>query len=314
MRTFKITVFMLSFFSIISTQAQELFKVMATKGGSQFAKTASLNDKKNIVTGQKLFTDDNITMPAGAYLALVHKSGKTIELKQAGTFNVNDISAKVAANNVSFNQKYSEYVLNELTKGEKADIKADHQSHMNVTGSVERGGESLKAYLPIKSDILELKSSISWAPVSDVKGTKTYSIKFSNMFDEVLYSTTTTDTTYNFDLSTMKLGEDKSVIVEVSLKENPERKCTPRFINIISGTKSIDLKSKEQSVLETIGNDPNSSLNAFLIGSFYDDNNLYIEASSNYQRAIKLEPEVSEYSAAYNDLLIKSGVVTEKKK
>jgi LEA14-like dessication related protein len=308
MRTLKLTLFLLSFLSVLTGQAQELFRVMATKGGSQVAKTAAAADKKNIVTGQKLYNDESLTIPAGAYLALVHKSGKTIELKQAGSFNVNDISAKVSANNVTFTQKYSEYVLNELTKGDKADINADHKKHMNVTGSVERDvklNELVKLYLPSKSELLSSQSSISWGPVKDAKG---YDVKFTNMFEEVLYSASTADTSYSFDLSTMKLGTEKSILVTVSVKDNAKVISSQHFINIVEGPKAADIKSKETKLKEELGNDQTSPLNALLLASFYDQNNLFLDAATNYQRAIKLEPGVTEYATAYNDFLIRNSV------
>lgn len=305
MKNFKIVLFLISFFTTIAAQAQELFKVMATKGGSQVAKTSASNDKKNVVTGQKLFADESITLPAGAYLALVHKSGKTIELKQAGSFNVNDISAKVSANNVSFSQKYSEYVLNELTKGDKADINADHKNHMKVTGSVERGSDSspVKLYLPSKSNLLNMQSSISWAPVKDAKG---YDIKFTNMFEEVLYTSNTIDTSYSFDLSKMKLGTEKSILVTVSVKDNAKAISSQYFINLVDGQKATDFKAKELQLQEELGSDQASPLNALMLAAFYDQNNLFLDAAANYQKAIKLEPGVKEYSSAYNNFLVRN--------
>ena len=302
MKNFKIALFLLSFFSFITSQAQELFKVMATKGGTQYAKTSAAADKKNVVTGQKLYADENLMIPAGAYLALVHKSGKTIELKQAGNFNVNDISAKVSASNVSFSQKYSEYVLNELTKGDKADVNADHKNHMGTTGSVERDVkmDPVKLYLPNKSNLLNQQSTISWAPVKDAKG---YDIKFTNMFEEVLYNTSTTDTSYSFDLSKMKLGTEKSLLVSVSLKDGQTAKPTQYFISLVDGQKATDFKAKELKLQEELGNDQTSPLNALMLASFYDQNGLFLDAAVNYQKAIKLEPGVTEYNAAYSNFL-----------
>ncbi len=303
------------FFSLLlfawGAQAQDLFRVMATKGGVQVAKTVA-KDWKNVLTGQKLYEDESLTIPAGGYLALVHKSGKTIELKQAGSFNVGDIASKVSANNVSFSQKYSEYVMNELTKGDKADINANHRANSKVTGSVERGEyKGVFVYLPLKSDVINDKHTVRWM----AKKTSGYNIKFTNMFEETLFATETTDTLYTFDLSKMDLNGEKSVVIIVTSKEEPKitHETVRYLLNILDGNKASDLRSQEGQLKAELGPEQ-SSLSSLILGSFYEKNNLMIDAENSYKTAVALEPEVSEYAKACVEFQDKTVYGLSKKK
>ena len=83
-----ITLLLISFSSLVFAQTpKEDFKVLSHKG-------ANTVNNKPLSTGTKLFSSDQIMVSVGGYIGLLHKTGKTLELRQPGTYTVAEISQK----------------------------------------------------------------------------------------------------------------------------------------------------------------------------------------------------------------------------
>ena len=85
------------------------FRILASKG-------KNLVNHKHYTTGHKLYPTDQITIIDGGYIGLVHKSGKTFEFREVGTFAVSDIAAKLEESNHNRPTRFSDFVTNEFTK------------------------------------------------------------------------------------------------------------------------------------------------------------------------------------------------------
>ncbi len=72
-------------------QANEVFTVLACKG-----KITHLRTGKPIVVGLGLFSNDVIRMEGSVYLGLLHKSGITVEVRNAGIVSMADQFANLA--------------------------------------------------------------------------------------------------------------------------------------------------------------------------------------------------------------------------
>ena len=51
-----------------------------------------------------------------------------------------------------------------------------------------------------------------------------------------------------------------------------------------------------------------SPLNKLIYASFYEENNLLLDALTKYEEAIELSPEVEDFKTLYDDFLIKNGL------
>ena len=51
-----------------------------------------------------------------------------------------------------------------------------------------------------------------------------------------------------------------------------------------------------------------TALNKYILAGFYEENNLFIDAISAYEEAIRLAPEVVTYKEAYDDFLLRHGI------
>src|SRR6218665_3094361 len=83
------------------------FKVLANKGANE-VKTG--NAWAAVKTGASLKKEDELKVTENSYLGLVHASGKPMELKQAGTYKVADLAAKMNGGS-SVLTKYTDFIL-----------------------------------------------------------------------------------------------------------------------------------------------------------------------------------------------------------
>ncbi|MBY0426217.1 MAG: hypothetical protein K2Q22_11315 [Cytophagales bacterium] len=295
----KVTVIALAvLFAALNGQAQETFKVLASRGTNSFLVNGA---SSKLVTGTKLNNGATVTVGENSYVGLVHKSGKSVELKKAGTFAINDLEKQVTASSSSASKKYADFVMNELSKGGTK----DYHSNMSVTGSVERGSddELLKAVCPNSTDILNQTFKLSWLPV---EGAKSYVLSISNMFEEEILKMETIDNIAVIDLSRINLNGQKAIIWSVSVKEKPEIKSGNHALKFLEPNKQVELKTSLTEIKKELGDE--SALNKIILAGFYEKNNLYVDAIDSYKEAIKLEPDVQEYKDAYNSFLARVGL------
>jgi hypothetical protein len=297
-------VYILIGFIQISAYAQsEVFKIMASHGGVQLAHGSAAGAPAGI--GKKVHEDDQVLVQAGGYIALVHLvNGKTIELKTPGNYAVKDLIAKVNVKGSSLADKYSKYVMDELTKVESGDV--NHVKNMKVTGSVERAvsTSSIPVCLPKQSDFLENATTISW-----MKHTKAqlYVVELSNMFDEVILSKETSDTFLVLDRNSLKLSKDNFFKFTVKAKNAPELKSSEYGLKYaISDKANPNLSAEYEEIKSNYAE--TSAINYLVKASFFRSKKMFLDAKASYEEAIKLEPEVLAYKKAYRFFLEENGL------
>jgi hypothetical protein len=281
--------------------AQEEFKVLATKGGNKHQPQGS-GVWNPLLVGKKLLKGDKITLEENGYLGLAHKNGKTIELKKAGTYEVNKLAGEVSAQNASTTKKYVDYLAGEMGKGEEEDMAKNRYKYMAVTGSVERGTNEIALFAPSADkgvDILNHSVLLKWEPETN---TKTYVVQITNLFGEVLH---TEETNNNSLVLHLDNKNEKIYVVKVSSKENAEIFKELR-VSYLSANKNADLNKQLKELKAQLGEE--NALNSLVLASFYEDHKLYLEAIQAYENAIRQEPEVDDYQIAYGLFLERAGI------
>ncbi len=291
------------FVTFITNAQGELFKVMATKGIIVLKKAASA-EWKPLFTGTRLHKEEQIKVSEKGYLGLIHApTGKTLEVKTPGTYNISDLATKVTSNKVSFSEKYSKYVYAELTSAEAEDPNANHKKNMKVTGSVDRGllnSDFIRVFATGNSDVLNSNTTIRWMKNAGAEG---YVVEVFNMVDEVIQKNETVDTSITIDLAKINYGEfadDKRVIIKVSAKNNKK---------LISHSKTIVFNESKELATELANLEgefsEESSLGYLIKASFYEQKNMFLEAANCYEKAIILEPNSEKYKSMFRNFLVK---------
>ena len=110
------------------------FRVLANKGQNK-VKKAGASTAVPLKTGATLNADDQLIASEGAYIGLMHKTGKTLEVRTPGTKKVSDLEKKVNVKATSVTNRYAQFLANKMNEKEKP----GYRSRLNATGAAKRG-------------------------------------------------------------------------------------------------------------------------------------------------------------------------------
>jgi hypothetical protein len=293
--------------SILSFAQDEIFKVLITKGSNK-AIVASSTTPQDLIVGKKLYATDKVVVGTGGYLGLSHKSGKTIEIKTAGTYEVAKLVEQVTTQNASVSSKYVTYVAGQMTANNE-DLAANRYKHMAVTGSVERKTDKIKPMVPNQSAVvLDELIIIKWNLIKiNNEPAKVYVVTFMNTFDEELLVKETSDTQLVVDLAKLNLKTEKNIVYVIKVKEAPAIKSDKYSLQYVGDEKKATELHDQFTALKSELSDP-TALNKLLLASFCAENKLTLNAMEYYEEAIALEPEVDEFKIIYGKYLVDSGL------
>lgn len=284
-------------------ESGELFKVLATQGN------ISIQEKGNwkaISTGDNLYETSILKVSENGYVGLIHKSGKTVELKKQGTYNVKKLASGLISANNGLAHKYANFVLEELVKSDDKDLSKEHQNYMAVTGAVERklGTYIIKVLSPNKSDVIDNSTiTLRWL---NVEGINTYVINIMNRYEEPALTLETKTTMINVDLNKLNLKDEGVYFWSVYAKENPKVKSHEFAISL----PAKDKISMVEDAIDILKNEltEKTAINRIIMASFYEQNNLLIDAINCYEEAIIFAPDVNAYKLTYKSFLYKLGL------
>lgn len=298
MKTRKLTLILLLFASSSVVLAQDYaFKVLANKGTNEVKSGESWQPLR---TGASLRSSDEVKLADNAYIGLVHASGKPMELKQAGNYKVSELAAKVGAGSSVLN-KYTDFILSSNSAEAK-------KNRLSATGAVHRGDNeagAIKVFLPEKqySSIFNPVAIVNW------DGTKVagpYVVTVKNMFEDELTKIETPENSIRIDLSDPKISSENAIFVEVSSKTDAKQVSQPYLIKKLSAADQEKIK-KLLGEINTEVQDQNA-LNKLILAGFYEGNNLFIDAITAYEEAVKLAPDVPTYKEAYDEFMLRHGL------
>lgn len=268
------------------------FKVLANKGSNEMK---SGDTWQAVKTGASLKTGDEIKITENSYLGLVHATGKPMELKQAGSYKVADLAAKVSGGTSVLN-KYTDFILSSNSAEAK-------KNRLSATGAVHRGLEDIKVFLPENqySGIYNNIAIINWEAS---KSGGPYTVLLKNMFDDELMKAETPETSLQIDLNDPKFANETAILVEVKSKSDSKSKSEQHLIKKLS---QADHDRIKKSLAEINGDvQEETALNKFIMAGFYEENKLFIDAITSYEQAIKMAPDVPSYREAYDEFLLRN--------
>jgi hypothetical protein len=297
MKTNKLTL-LLGFLLITSFAfAQDYaFKVLANKGTNEIK---SGDAWQPLRTGTTLKVSDEIKLGDNSYIGLVHSSGKPKELKTAGNYKVSELASQIGTG-ASVLNKYTDFILSSNSAEAK-------KNRLSATGAVHRDVESaaIKLMLPENqhASIFNNQAVINWEG-NKVPGP--YVVVLRNMFDDELARLETPETSINIDLADPKYASENAILVEVSSKADPKQTSKQHLIKKLPPADHEKIKVSLGEIMGEVSEQ--TALNKFILAGFYESNNLFIDAISAYEEAIKLDPETPSYKEAYEEFLLRHGL------
>lgn len=288
-----------------SLSAQDfLFKVMASKGSNKV-------EKSTATTGQKVFKGQKIQVATGGYMSLVHNTGKTVELKKAGTYDASTLATKYAKKSDGFASRYSNFVLAGMDN-------SGTTGNANVTGAVHRAAlvepdesENIKLYTTHIQGVdgnYMLRSNpgvVKW-DAKEGGESKDYVLEVRGFENEIILTKDVVGKNQvEVDFSTIPAKDDGFFII-VRGKDNEKALSNRAFVRIIS---EEDAKEAQEELDKIKGElDLEAAIDNLVLARYYEEKKMFINAVAAYEKAMELAPGVESYQKVYDDYLYRLGV------
>ncbi|MCG8384464.1 MAG: hypothetical protein MJA30_02895 [Cytophagales bacterium] len=271
------------------------FKVLANRGDN---KVKTGQEWKPIKTGASLNSQDELSVSSNAYLGLVHASGRTMELRDAGNHKVADLAKKVSQGGSSVASKYADFVLSKMSAEGK-------KNRLSATGAVHRGlGDPINIYLPNAiAEVYGAKTILRW---DSAENAQVYQVTLKNMFEDTLLEIETNQSSVELDMSDEKLAKENVLLIEVVNKNDPTAKPKAKAIRKLNADKTAEVKTQLAGLME--GVEEETALNKYILAGFFEENDLLADALTSYEEAIQLAPGVSTFKEAYEEFLYRNGM------
>jgi hypothetical protein len=279
--------------SMVTFGQDYAFKVLANKGLNEFKSAEGWQPLK---TGASLKSTDELKISDNSYLGLVHVSGKPLEVKIAGSYKVADLANKVGPSTSVMN-KYTDFILSSTAEEKK--------NRLSATGAVHRGDADIKPIQLLLPDaqhsgVLNNTAFVSWEG-STVKGP--YLVIVKDRLDDEIFRFETAEQSLYLDLSTPKFATHNAILVTVKSVSVPQESSKEYMIKRITPAEAEQVKKEVEKMGPEIKEE--SAINKWILGQFYEENKLYIDALTALEQAHRLAPDVPEYESAYQDFLLR---------
>lgn len=271
------------------------FKVLASKGANEIKSGDSWQPLK---TGASLKANDELKIGENAYLGLISAEGAPVEIRQAQSIKVADIKVKKGQSAMA---KYTDFILSSNAEGKK--------NKLGATGAVVRDVNENKAIavvLPPKDFPYVYNSSvvINWDGGEKAPGP--YVVVVKDMFEEPISKFETPEVSYTLDLNDSKLASQQTILVEVTSKANPKLSSSHYYVKRMPVTEREKLKKQMDETLGDVSEE--TAVNKLMLARFFQENNLLIDAIGEFEKAVKLAPDVPEFKNYYDDFLYTRGM------
>lgn len=292
------------FFTSLAVAAQDYtFRVLANKGTNQVKKAGS-GQPELLKTGAKLNAGDEVITSDDAYIGLMHKSGKTTEIRGAGVRKISEVEKNIDVANSSIASRYAKFVMNKMNEEETA----DNRARLNATGAVSRavGANAINVMAPASADLLGNVAILRWAAPEGGKEGDLYVVKIENIFNDEIYSKETSKTSVTLDFSDPKLAYDMGLyLVKIYKKDNAEISSGEIGIKKVKPGDRVNVQENLAELKTEVPDD--SPLNKIIYATFYEENGLMLDALTMYEEAVNMSPDVEDFKELYQNFLIVNG-------
>jgi hypothetical protein len=280
--------------------AQEYeFKVLVNKGNNE-VKTAS--GWQSLKIGASLKSEDQIKTSPNSYVGMVHKSGKPIELKEAGTYKLIDLASKLDGSN-SIMTKYADFIL--------SSNEDKRSSRLEATGAVHRGLIKVEVFTPTarREVIYSDEIILHW---SKEQAAGPYSIRFNSLFGDELDRLETAENHIAVNLNSAHFQHEDNILVSIVPVNDPSKASDQFTLKRASKADKERIKLLLNDASPVV--EEGSALGKLLLARYFEENGLLIDAATNYQLAVFAEPGVDTYKQYYEGFLIRNGLKAPSKK
>lgn len=291
---------------LVSSQAfaqnEPAFKVLAAKGNCNLKNGTEV---KPLKAGVSIPASAVVEIGANSLLGLMYKNGRTIEVKDAGSFPVSDlIKQAITKTNSSVTSQYTKYVMAQVTKQGDDPVSASPGKYMAVTGAVMRsapGGKPIhiKLLTPQTEILADGATSLHWTTVQSKIKAPAYELLIMNTENEVLLKKEVEDTTAVVDFASIPAAKGENLVL-LRVESKDRRQISPTIPLYVSKVEP-DVRTEYKDLIASM--DKKSATDWIGAAFFCERNNLNADAYHCYRKALQIAPQVKEYQDAYQNFL-----------
>lgn len=288
----KIYSFVSLFLTIVVFSQDYTFTVLANKGENMVKKGTQWSAIK---AGEKIYQNNTIKVVDNGYLGMMHRTGKTVEVKSKGEYTISQLEGNLKTKNTSYTEKYAKYVFNEV---EDAPSK---KYEYNVVAAVERPSVSEPLFLT-KDTITIIKNIPLYIAVDSLAENHKYELHIVNLLDEVIYKNKFNRVITSIDLKDVPTEPNMRYFIKVYDLETKKylTDIKVKQLDIIADSKSTKIIKEFENLNRHI--DHKNPIDVLLLAGFFLDNNLDSYASGFMLRASTMSDEELLKKIYYNYL------------
>lgn len=280
--------FVITCFISLSLYGQKpAFKVLVNSGKNEFKSKAGWQPVK---VGLALSSTDELKVGDNSYLGLVHVNGKSVELRKPGPYKVSDLSNEATKVSTVID-KYTDFVISS---------NATRKNTLAATGAVSRGPKELWVYAPKKVSLFNNYFIVDWA---EENSSPPFSINMTNMFEDEIFKQEYQQSKARVDL---KGPMEQYYLLEVSgngvRKKSEKYTITPltekERAQIAADLKQLGLNTQNDNALDKLR-----------LAAFFEEKNLLMDAATAHIQAIQLNPDIKDFTEAYDKFKSRNGLM-----
>lgn len=287
------------------------FRVLANKGQNKVKKEGTTTAVA-LKTGATLSSGDELIASQGAYIGLMHKSGKTLEVRTPGTKKVTDLEKLVSTKSSSVSSRYAQFLADKMNEKETP----NYRQRLNATGAAKRalgGDETIQMLVPTEeANVIGSNAIIRWDTPEGME-MNTFVVTVKNIFDEEIMKEEVSGNLINLDFTSEKMSNEEGLyIIKVAAKENMDVTSGDIGIKKLSTEEAAQYQDGLATLKSEVADD--SPLSKVIYASFYEENGLVVDALTAIQEAIISNPDIEDFKILRNDIIERNGIKVYKEK
>ena len=293
-------IFVIILLACISSEALPqdfVFKVILSKGS-----VGIKSDSKRLKIGSTLKSGDRLVVGPDSYVGLMHNTGQTIEITKPGEYAIDQITSQLSAESSGITSRIVGFVLKKISKFEESP-EANYKENIRAVAGVSRATDGQLTLLLKESGktnkVYGENIILRWFSTENAPG---YVTKIMNSFGEELTTVETDQEFIQLDLESEELGKESFFIVQVSAPEIELKSGIYQIQRVRNSDEISDL----QSALNAYGE--NNAMHALMLATFYEDRRLYLDALSQYERAMQLSPDQEFFRVVRDQFIINNSL------
>lgn len=293
--------FLLTLGTISAFAAETSYRVLAATGTCMAQRGANPDEYVRVITGLEIYPNDKIIITgSSSYISLVSADGRMIELEKGGVYHVKTLLSNSSGESPFLAKHYVDI----LTQNTMSVMDSVNRYESYIT-STQRSSTSTKIKMsgPQATKIQHQKTNFTWVSAQEISN---FNVSIKDIYGEEVFTESTQSNNLTIDFNLVKLLPGQ--VYSLSVVDQNNTSNSSESISIRVPSRSELAKFETELELLTSEIPQNKAVSDMVLATYCEENGLFYNAITYYQNAISLQPNVVEYSNAYDLLLYKLGL------